>query len=587
MNIEERIAAVRARQATQPQLDPVAKKLRLERIETKELAAPTPAPSSEMIFDIAHNAVAKLMERSDLSDKGKLEAVVDLLRVKEKDFQSGAKVFADFEAYFTYQQSQRTRVSEQNIRRLTADLEDGTKASIEKILTAFSTVNRGVGNIKQLLTVMEKARLDGTTVETLTTAYRMNEKLLQAIAADRVILQGRKEDEAVVTAEQVRATSEQLQHGEGLFNKLLETLFGDDGPTNSEELVTWRLQTIREKIGLAQNSIELKEQQRNHKLEDGELTVLRTIDATEGGFTDQIVATAQDSLSMITSTRATIEALLAANARSRAASAEITNSLQDTTGSEAILKGALQVLAKETHLQGQNLGAEVEKLSAERAATDGDDAAAALITVDLDKAGKTAKDALSYEQTIKAKILAFEMLASTHMQTQARAQQFAALVDSHHELLVNLQQQAMPITASALEMGLQQGVALRDGLLAAGVRDATTQAQKVFGENLDNATEAQSRFETEKLDQMRAAIAALTRAQALISDRTDKAIEHGLMSLELIKNVRSSAEGIRTAMSDFQKVGSALTVSDPGDHKDAGSAPLAPSDPRAGAEVLR
>ena len=572
MTIEERIAAIRAGHATQVQPAQVVKKFRLEQVETERAIATAPAVTSEIVFDIANNAIAKIMERSDLSDQGKLEAVVDLLSVKTMDYQAGAKIFADFEAYFTYQQSQRTRVSENNINRLTEDLEDGTKASIEKILTAFSTVNHGVGNIKQLLTVMERARLDGKTVDVLTGAYRLNERLLKEIAAERVILDKRRREEAAAQAQQ---TGDTTQHNPGILAALMDGLFRDERAAYSQELVTWQLETIQEKIRATEESIATKESQRNRDLEDGELTILRSIDATEGGFTDQIVTTARDSLALIRSTRASIEALLASNARSRAASADITNALEDTTGSEAILKGALQVLAKNTHLQGQALGTDVERLSAEKLATDGDDAAAALITVDLDKAGKAAKEALGYEQTIKAKIVSFEMLASTHVQTEARAQQFDALVESHHELLVNLQQQALPITASALEMGLQQGVALRDGLLAAGVRDATTQAQKVFGDNLDSATEAQGRYEAEKLDQMRAAIAALGKAQALISDRTDKAIENGLLSLELVDTVRSSAAGIRTAMSDFQKVGSALTNTGTVDHKDGESVPPA------------
>jgi hypothetical protein len=569
MNIDERVAAIRAGHATQPQPISVARKFRLQEIETEVAAAP--ALSTEVVFDIANNAVAKLMERSDLSDKGKLEAVVELLSVKAQDYHGATKTFAEFEAYFTYQQSQRTRVSEQNIQRLTVDLEDGTKATIENILHAFSVVNHGVGNIKQLLTVMEKARIDGRTVEFLTSAYRLNETLLKELAGEQKILDRHKQEEAAATRAQARDTIDKKEHDEGFVSKLLEPFFHDDRAAQSLELSTWRLQVVREKLEVSKKTIEKKETQRNHKLEDGELTILRTIDATEGGFTDQIVQTARDSLALIKSTRASIEALLAANARSRAASNDISNSLQDKTGGEAILKGALQVVAKETHQEGQSLEIEVKRLTDEKAAIAGDDAQAALITVDLDKAGNNAQEALSFERTINTKVISFEMLASTHVQAEARAQQFASLVASHHELLVNLQQQALPITASALEMGLQQGVALRDGLLAAGVRDATTRAQKIFGENLDGATEAQGRFETEKLDEMRAAIAALGKAQALISERTDKAIEHGLMSLELVETVRSTAEGVRTAMSDFQKVGAALATSDTHAPKDNGA----------------
>jgi thiamine biosynthesis lipoprotein ApbE len=57
---------------------------------------------------------------------------------------------------------------------------------------------------------------------------------------------------------------------------------------------------------------------------------------------------------------------------------------------------------------------------------------------------------------------------------------------------------------------------------------------------------------------MRAAIAALGKAQALINERTDKAIEHGLASMDLVQKVTASADAVSSALSDFQKVGSSL-----------------------------
>ena len=99
---------------------------------------------------------------------------------------------------------------------------------------------------------------------------------------------------------------------------------------------------------------------------------------------------------------------------------------------------------------------------------------------------------------------------------------------------------------------------MRDGLLSAGVRDATKRAQQIFGSNLAGATDAQSKLEAENLDQMRAAIAALGKAQAMITDRTDKAIEHGLASMDLADKVTISADAVSAALSDFQKVGAVL-----------------------------
>ena len=142
------------------------------------------------------------------------------------------------------------------------------------------------------------------------------------------------------------------------------------------------------------------------------------------------------------------------------------------------------MVVKETRLQGESLGVEVEKLTQVKAEAAGDAAQLTLATLELDNMRQTGHGALDYERVLEARVLSFGMLASADVQAEARAQQFAVLVESHHELLSNLQQQALPITASALEMGLQQGIALRDGLLSAGVRDATRKAQLIFGSNL-------------------------------------------------------------------------------------------------------
>jgi hypothetical protein len=228
------------------------------------------------------------------------------------------------------------------------------------------------------------------------------------------------------------------------------------------------------------------------------------------------------------------------------------------TSGETILKGALQVVAKETHQQGERLHAEVDTQTAAAAEAAGDAAQATLLTVILDKTSQTNRASVDYERALHVKVVAFEMLTSANVQAEARAQQFSSLVDSQHELLSNLEQQALPITASALEMGLQQAVALRDGLLAAGVRSATKKAQEIFGSNLEGTTGVQAGLESEGLAQMRAAIEALGQAQALIVGRTDNAIERGLISLELVETVKASAGAVRAAMSDFQKVDGVL-----------------------------
>ncbi len=556
MNIDERIAALRAGRANRTQgatvekLAPVEKKIRLE--QAKPEVALQAVSSTETVFDIANNAVAKTMQRSDLSDKGKLEALVQFLSAKEVNYDAAQRNFAEFEAYFTYAQSKRTQVSEENIQRLMNELADGTKSTVKHILDDFNLVNVGAGKIKQLLKVMEKARADGKTVEVLTEAYRFNEALILELTGLKNFLADDQKQEA----SNLRTQSSLEEEKAAVKSRRIRKFFFGSNERLEEALYfsTSGLKETQTKILKLQQTIREKEAQRNSKLEDGELTILRTVDATEGGLTDQILKTATDSLALIKGTRASIERLLAANARSRAACTEISATLNRMTGSETILKGALQVVAKQTHVQSEGLHLAVDKSTQDKAKAAGDEAQVTLLTVKLDDVKQADQRALDYERILEAKVVSFEMLASATVQAEARAQQFSSLVSAQHELLSNLQQQALPITASALEMGLQQGVALRDGMLAAGVRDATKKAQAIFGSNLEGATGAQTMLETENLDQMRAAIAALGNAETLITERTDKAIERGLNSMELVEQVKVSAGAVRSAMADFQRV---------------------------------
>ena len=563
MNIEERVTAMRAGRALKTQAAPIEKKIISE--QTKSEVAPETASCTETDFDIANNTVASIMSRSDLSDKGKLDSVIEFLCAKNEDYRAAQKNFAELEVYFTYEQSKRTQVSEHNIQRLIDELEEGTKSLVKHILNDFNSVSVGAGKIKQLLTVMEKARVDGRTVEVLTAAYKFNERLIKEISTLKELLADGQKRETETLQKQKRFQDQKIKNDEGFANTFFRA-FGINGSNqriaDSLFYATYELKSVQGKIKEFRDHLIEKEGQRNKELEDGELTILRTIDATEGGLTDQILETAKDSLALIKSTRVSIESLLAANAKSRAACTDITRTLNSMADGETILKGALHMVAKQTHLQGKRLKSEVNKLNGDRAEAAGDEAQLTLVTVNFDKLSQTEQGALDYERALQTKVVSFEMLASANVQAEARAQQFATLVESQHELLSNLQQQALPVTASALEMGLQQGVALRDGMLAAGVRDATNKAQAIFGSNLEGATGAQTRLETENLDQMRAAIAALGKAQTLIVERTDKAIERGLTSLELVEEVTASAGAVRAAMSDFQKADSVVTSRD-------------------------
>ena len=330
MTIEERIATMRAGRAAQIEVATVGNRVRVE--QAKPEAVVEKVSTTETVFDIANNTVAKIMERSDLSDKGKLEAVVEFLSAKDAYYGAAQKNFAEFEAYFTYAQSKRTQVSEQNIQRLMAELADGTKSTVKHILDDFNSVNIGAGKVKQLLRVMERARVDGRTVETLTEAYRFNEKPLQELATlNNVLVADEKQEEANARTQ----SSLEDQRAAEQSGRIKRLIFGrNERLAESLYYSTHSLTTLQQKIMKLQQAISEKKAQRDAKLEDGQLTILRTVDATEGGLTDQILRTALDSLTLIKSTRGSIERLLTKNATSRAACSAITTTLNRMAGGE-------------------------------------------------------------------------------------------------------------------------------------------------------------------------------------------------------------------------------------------------------------
>jgi hypothetical protein len=515
----------------------------------------TAAPAAELVFDMTNNSISKIMERSDLGDRGKLEALVGLLEAKDLDGIAAPKIFADLEVYFTYEQNRRTHVSEQDIQRLMNELADGTKSKVKHILDDFNAVNVGAGKINQLLKVIEKARYNGRTVEGLTEAYRFNEELLNELASLRGRLTADEKQEVLDARTQTNLEDERrVAEDKGIMKRLF---FG-----RNQRLVegfydpSQGLRITQSRIQKTQSLIVQKEAQRDRNLEDGELTILRTVDATEFGLSDQVLKTAHDSLTLIEDACISIERLINANASSRAACTGFTTTLNLAAAGDTILRDALQVVAEKTHVQGESLHKKPDNRAVDKAAVAGDGSQVTLLTVKLDSAMQTEQHTLDDERVLQAKIVSLEMLASANKGSEARVQQFSSLISAQHNLLSNLQQQALAVAARALAMGLQRGAVLPDGLLEVWVREITKKARDTFGANLESATGAQTRLET--LDRMRTAIAALRHAHTLVIERNDPAIELDLGSIELVEQVETSADAMRGAMGEFEKVDAGL-----------------------------
>ena len=190
--------------------------------QAKPETAVEQASSTETVFDIANNTIAKIMERDDLSDKGKLKSVVKFLNANNSNYQAAQKHFAEFEVYFTYVKSKRTQVIEENIQRLMDELANGTKSTVKHILDNSNSVNTGAGKIKQLLRAMAKARDDGRTVEVLTEADRLNEQLLKELATLKNLLVAEEKQEALNLRTQTSLGDEKKSADKfGILRKIL------------------------------------------------------------------------------------------------------------------------------------------------------------------------------------------------------------------------------------------------------------------------------------------------------------------------------------------------------------------------------
>jgi DNA repair exonuclease SbcCD ATPase subunit len=442
----------------------------------------------------------------------------------------------------------------QGIQRLIKEIESALKPEIEKIIGDVVNVQHGVESSRKLLEVIRAARVEGKTIDEISAAMKLNDSIIAAIDAlnqNLARLNQSKESMARILASK---EEDKKQSQKGLVNSI-KRLFG---PDQSIELAIdsaqEQLNALQTQIAEIQTELEAKAAERNQNLESGPLLILRSIDATEQSFSENIVSTAKASLELIEGATKSIQILLQRTAYSEATAREINESIAEAEVRQTILKGAIQQVAKNTTLQTQKLKVDLDAKDAEIAQTDKGDVQAAVLNaarVDIDQ---HYNGALDYQEVLNQTETNFEVIAAGNVEAKSRANQLAALIHTEKELLKRLGTEALPATTLALRTVLETSVAQQNSELAVTIGAITERARETGKEGLSNLINAQAELHAQKIKDMDRAIKALADAEEAVVQRIEATVNEGTETRERMKTLVDVASGLQDALGELNEI---------------------------------
>ena len=519
--------------------------------------------STDVIFDIEHNEIARIAENAEQSIETRLKNIAELLSAGETseglDFATAQQRFATFEAYLAALQGRVTAVNKGAIQKLIDDLQKSQKSQVEKIVGKVIEVQTGSDRIRDLLKVFRESRIRGKTIDDISAAMKLNDQLKQQIESlDRQIAQLaalKPVQQASVTREETREAESKSGFGGWLARKVN----GPDAEIASAlRQARSTLATTIDNIERTQKELDAQKGQYDSQLETGDLRILRTIEVTEKSFSQEVIANAERSLALITGIETSVSLLLADTLNDRSNSDHINDELAKNTGSQTVLRGALQIVADATHTQNIGVKAKLDAVQLEIAGLGETDPQKYVKEAERDMLSAQYSDGLKYETAVKSKVATLQLIGQDNETAGGLAAQFSDLVAAQYSLLNDLHAQALPALSRGLFQGLSIAKAMRTAELAASVRAVTQRAQQTGEHNAEDLAEARKGLETEEVRRINAVIQALESAKTVTEQRTQAAIDHGLLMEEKMGVAEGAAKQLHEAVVAFSEVHATL-----------------------------
>jgi Ca2+-binding EF-hand superfamily protein len=539
--------------------------------ESAHKAAPAEAAKDTGEIDISGNPIHQVIEDGSLDNDAKIQKIAAYLTAEASDYPEARKRFAEFEAYCAYTQSESMKIDVRGIEKLIEEVKGSLKPEVEQIAANLTQVQTGILTSKDLLNVLHEARSRGQTLEDLTSAFRENEALVGQLAALQQKIESLAKNEEGLKIERKTAEESKRASETGFVNSLARAFTGPDKSiaaaiaylesqleSNSAELA----HTAEQKAKLAA--------ERDQKLESGPLRILRTVDATEKGFSENLVNTANSCLRMISDSTSSVQRLIQRTAFSDEQARLMNDAIAKAAFRELILKKSVVQVMDSTRQQAQDLLNSLNQVNADVARVQAEGRSTTELEVkqiQLEQQSTAAKD---YEDILGRTAMQFDVATANSAGAQAQAQQLSALIQQEKDVLKGMSGEALPTTTRALRLTLNQALALHTHEISSTVNDLIEKARQINDDSMQRLVETERDLHKQEVDKIKSTIEALDSAAELMAKQLEANAQATNERMGVMTDLSDAADGLNQAVQ-------ALTATRPGvvrSNAEAASAPV-------------
>ncbi|MDP9128363.1 MAG: hypothetical protein M3N08_08920 [Pseudomonadota bacterium] len=505
------------------------------------------------LTDIKDNPIYQIMQQTDRSGDEQIAAIAKFLTVQNDDYAAARKRFADFQIYFNDVQNEGLRLDVRGMEKLVSELKSAMKPEIEKIVNDVVAVQNGAGETKQLLEVMRTARLEGKTIEQMKAAIDLNDRIIEAIKGLGQDLARYERQESSRQSDLNTELDAKLESEKGFWNAAKRSLLGPDKEIAARiDEAQQALSAVHSSLETTKQTIAAKESERKVQLESGPLMILRSIDATENGFVDIIVESANQSIALINNARSTVQRLMKRSAYSKETAMEISDSISQAEVREAILEGAIQRVTKSAHEQSEAIKLKLEAQDNKLAAAAEDEKP--LLNAERVGLAELQKTALAFEEDVKRSHANFTMATANSVEARTRSTNLYNLLLAQEDMLQQIASRALPETGRALRLGLESSVGMQTSELANSVSAVTQAAIETGKSSYADLAKTQDNIRAAQLKIMQDAIDALNTAQDNVVDAAEKTVKHSGERSTLTGGLVKATTGLRKLLEEYDDI---------------------------------
>jgi hypothetical protein len=450
------------------------------------------------------------------------------------------------------------KIDVRGIQKLIDEVKGSLKPEVEQIAANLTQVQTGILTAKDLLNVLHEARSRGQTLEDLTSAFRENEALVGELAALQQKLDSLAKTEEGLKLERKTAEESKKASETGFMNSVVRALNGPDKSIAAAiSYLEAQLASTGKEIALSAERKQNLTAERDQKLESGPLRILRTVDATEKGFSENLVTTANSCLQLITHSTASVQRLIQRTAFSDEQARLMNDAISEAAFKELILKKAVGRVMDTTRQQAQELLTSITQTNEDVARVQAEGRSTTELEVkqiQLEQQSTAAKD---YEDLLGRTAMQFDVATANSAGAQAQAQQLSALIQQEKDVLKGMSGEALPTTTRALRLTLNQALALHTHEISSTVNDLIQKARQINDDSMQKLVETEHDLHRQEVDKIKSTIDALDSAAELMAKQLEANAQATNERMGVMTDLSDAAEGLNQAVQ-------ALTATRPG-----------------------